>query len=85
MNAPEPRLYCTTRQVADELGTSIDRIVDLIHAGQLIAIDISTRTGGKPRWRISRQTLDQFIARRSSKPLPKLMRRKRQLESPSYY
>lgn len=53
---------------ASEIATSPDRILDLIHSGQLIAVNIAQNATGKPRWRIRRKDFEDFLARRSTRP-----------------
>jgi excisionase family DNA binding protein len=69
--------YLTTSDAAELLSVTADKITDLIHAGQLAAIDVSLHRGGKARWRISVEDLEAFIRRRSSQPATVAARAKR--------
>lgn len=74
-----PSKFLTTAQAAEWLAVTSDKIVDLIHSGQLVGIDVSLRGGQKARWRISREALDAFLLRRQSSPAsPRQRRRSRE-------
>ena len=69
--------FLTTSVVAKRLAVSTDQIVALIHAGHLRAINVAARSG-KPRWRISTEAIDAFVAARTTTPpMPQTRRRKR--------
>lgn len=59
-------VYFKPRQVAERIGTSPDRIIDLIHAGHMLGIDIRSPGARRATWRISSEALEDFIRRRSS-------------------
>lgn len=59
--------FFTPRALAKQLGTSPDRVVDLIHSGELLAIDIRGPGSRRATWRISRESIDDFVRRRASK------------------
>lgn len=75
ITAPPPML--TPPRVAQHFGVSADKVRAWITSGQLDAIDVSTRPGGRPRWRISEANLLEFEARRAATPPPKPKRRRR--------
>lgn len=81
-----PRLH-TTVQVAEYLCTSIDRVLDAIHNGDLIAVDIRTRGAKRATWRISQEALDTYLAARSTQaPAAKPARQPwRSAYQPTYY
>ena len=56
----------TVQQVADRLQITEHQTLRLIHAGELVAINIST--GSRPRWRITEAHLEAFYLRRSTQP-----------------
>lgn len=70
------RKFLTTADVAKLLNVTTDQVVGLIHAGALVAVDVSA-TGKKPRWRIEQTHVDAFIAARTSKPPAKPARRRK--------
>lgn len=51
----------TVQQVSAETGFSSQKIIRLIAAGKLAAIDTSTGGGRKPRWSIRQEDLDEFL------------------------
>jgi excisionase family DNA binding protein len=68
----------TTRQVAERLAVNVDKVLGLIHAGELVAIDVSQRAGGRPRYRIDPADLAAFEQRRRVRsPSPQPRRRRR--------
>lgn len=56
----------TPAQVAAELNISLSAVYNLIRSGDLRAVDLapSNRTGKHRFWRITRECLDEFLARR---------------------
>ena len=67
----------TTRQVAERLAVNVDKVLGLIHAGELVAIDVSQRAGGRPRYRIDPADLAAFEQRRRVRPPNSQPRRRR--------
>lgn len=61
--------FLTPPQVGELLGVGHDKILTFIRSGELSAVNLAARCGGKrPRWRISRDDLDDFLRRRRSTP-----------------
>lgn len=58
----------TTRQVAELFAVPQDRVCDWIASGQLEAVDVSTRPGGRATWRITAKAVDQFRRSRAARP-----------------
>jgi excisionase family DNA binding protein len=79
--------HFTTAEFAEMFACTGDKVTDLIKSGELAAIDISLRRGGKPRWRIPQDAVDDFIRRRRSQPpAPPPNRKRRQpAEITQYY
>ena len=77
MGATIDREYSTPPAIAELLGIDVDKVRTWILAGELKAVDVATTTGGRPRWRISRQDLEEFLIQRSSSPPPKPKQRRR--------
>ena len=75
MSKPE---YLTPPQVSALLGVGHDKILAWVHSGELRAVDLSATRGKRPRWRISRDDLDVFLACRSATTPPKTRQRRRQ-------
>ena len=81
MNTPTEssgREFLTPQKIGELLGVGHDKVLGFIRTGELRAIDLSTTRGKRPRWRISRDDLDAFLARRSATPPPKPRRQRRQ-------
>jgi excisionase family DNA binding protein len=79
------REYQTPPQAAALVGVSHSKITGWIATGELVAIDLSTGRNARPRWHISREELDAFLARRSSKPAPRLPPRRKADPSVTQY
>jgi len=78
-DVPEPP-FLTVRQVANWLGLKkVDSVLALIHAGQLRAVNVASRPAGRPRWRISPASLDEFLDRRRAVPPEKVPTRRKQV------
>lgn len=58
----------TPSKIAKEIGVQYSTVLAWIHARQLPALDISSGSGQKPRYRISRHDLDAFLASRRTVP-----------------
>ncbi len=71
------RLFQSARHRAAQLYVKPGRVIHWIHTGQLRAIDVSERKGGRPRWRISPEALQEFLAARSNRKPAKATRRRK--------
>ena len=82
-----PRTYHKPADIARDRGVQLDSIYSWIAAGELVAVDCSARPGGRPRWRISGESLAAFDLRRSSKPTPRMtsIRRRNQGDVTQYF
>jgi len=68
----------TPPEVAKLWGISSDKVLSWIKAGELRAIDASTRRGGRPRYLIGVDDIAQFEADRAVKPRePRPVKRRR--------
>ena len=78
--------FLTTRQVAEMLSVDIGKVGDWLAAGDLVGVNVAKVSGGiRPRWRISRQALEAFLAaRQTHQPVP-APRRRRQEKTAAYY
>ena len=86
--APALPQFLTTADAAEMLAVTADKITDLIHTGQLAAVDVSLHRGGKARWRIDAADLERFLASRRAGPTapPTPRRRKRSRSyTPKYF
>ena len=71
--------FLTPPGAAKYLGVSHQKILDWIDSGELRAVNVAARHGGRPRWRIAEEDLKAFMDRRSSSPEPKVKRRRRKV------
>lgn len=46
--------------VAERYGVSEHTVIEWIHSGELKAVDVSRKRGGRPRWRITEESLEAF-------------------------
>lgn len=60
--------FFTPPQLAEEWGVDADKVLALIRSGQLVAVNMVTTTGGRPRYRISAEEAEAFLKRRGSAP-----------------
>lgn len=61
------------------------KVLGFIDRGELVAVNIATHTSGRPQYRVMPEELAKFENRRTSAPLPKPTRRKRQAGLEDYY
>jgi len=59
------------REIARRWGISPDKILAWIHSGELRAIDVATRRGGRPRYLVDVEELAAFEARRAATASPR--------------
>jgi hypothetical protein len=64
-------------ELAKRWGLSPSKVLGWIKTGELRAIDVSTRRGGRPRYLIDLTDIALFEASRSVSPLPKGSQRRR--------
>jgi hypothetical protein len=81
----EPPRGLTVADVARLLRVSPDKIRRWLAKGELVAVNTSFTLAARPRWVISRESLELFRRRRSSAPLPKPPRRRRPQEMVDYF
>lgn len=66
------RKWRTPPDIAADLGCKPESVIGWIRRGELDAVDVSSRPGsGRPRFRVSEEALQEFLARRSVQPPPK--------------
>ena len=74
--------YLSRTDAAAHLGVSVDRITELIEAGELPALDVSRRPGvGRPRYRIRRDALRDLETKRAVVPDVKPVRRRKRSDA----
>ncbi len=59
------KTHLTPRLICESLGIGIEPVLTWIHSGQLRASNISNSTK-RPRWRIAKTDLAEFLERRSN-------------------
>lgn len=70
--------YTTVPQIAERFGVKPEKIVAWIRTGELRAMNVAQRAGGRPRYRINPADLADFENRRAiistTKPAPRKRR-----------
>lgn len=60
--------FLTPPAVAKLLAISAEKVLTWIRNGDLRAVNVAMRLGGRPRWRIRRTDLELFLAARENPP-----------------
>lgn len=68
------------REVAEMLRISIDKVLLLIHSGELVAADLSSPGSSRPRYKIDPLELAIFLKQRSTRSQPKASRKRKKLD-----
>ena len=71
----------TVANLCKRYSVSAHTILRWIASGELRAIDVSRKAGGRPSWRITQESLSAFEALRSPTPVPPVKRRRKQMDS----
>lgn len=61
-----PDRFCTPPELAERWGVSPAKILAFIRCGELEAVNLAMRPGGRPRWGVSGEAVAAFERRRSS-------------------
>jgi Helix-turn-helix domain len=69
--------YMTPPAIAKRLGIKPSKVLAWIRRGELLAINVVDRLGGRPRWRISPAALAEFERMRQAVPEVRGTRRRR--------
>jgi hypothetical protein len=75
--------YLNTREAAQRIRSSEDRILRLIASGALRASNVGAGAT-RPRWIIAADDLDAFVRARANQPSTPTRRRRRQTPTPNY-
>jgi excisionase family DNA binding protein len=68
----------SVRNLCDRYGVSEQTVLGWIHRGELRALNVGRRPGGKkPRWRVTQEALESFELARTATPPPPRARRRR--------
>jgi hypothetical protein len=62
-----------------------DKIHGFMRRGELVGVNVATNMSGRPQWRVTPESVQQFERRRSSAPSPKPPRRKKASLQVDYY
>ncbi len=71
----------TPASIAKRYGVGRDKVFSWIRAGELQALNVATRLGGRPRYIITPERLAAFEAKRAVMPRPATARRRRRADS----
>ena len=81
-DATSPK-WVTPPQFARQLGVSAEKVLLWIRNGELRAVNVADRLAGRPRWRLSPESIEEFLRRRQSTvPTPPRIRRTFSFRSP---
>ena len=69
--------FYSVKQVAELLSIRTRSVRALLKSGDLVGIDVSLQPGGRPRYRISQDDLDNFLLRRAHQAAPPRKRRRK--------
>lgn len=67
----------TPNQLAHRLAIKPSKVLKWIADGELKAVNLAERRGGRPRWKILPEYLEEFLASRASTPPPVVRRQRR--------
>ncbi len=71
----------TPPEVAKRWGVAADKVLQLIHSGQLRGVNLAVNPKGRPRYRIALAEIERFEeARATIPPVPKQLRSRRRRE-----
>jgi excisionase family DNA binding protein len=73
--------WLTPPAIARRLGVHPDKIVSWLKSGELRGVDVATRLGGRPRYRVDPDDLEDFLERRAVTPPPPKQRRRRRSQT----
>jgi hypothetical protein len=77
-NAVASRDGYTVADLCRRWKVGADKIRGFLRRGELIGINVATNLVGKPQWRITPESVEQFERRRTSASPPKPARRRKQ-------
>ena len=72
----------TVTDLMHRFGVSQHTVLAWIDSGELKAVDVSRKRGGKPRWRITQEALELFEQSRTKTPAPPPSPRRRKKTDP---
>jgi excisionase family DNA binding protein len=72
----ETREYLTPPEIAKRLRVNVDKVLTWIRSGELRAINVATRRGCRPRYRVAVVDLESFLRSRAVVPPQPVTRRR---------
>ncbi len=69
--------WLTPPDIGKRLRVKAEKVLAWIRCGELVAVNLAERRGGRPRWRVSSAALDDFLAARANRAPIKAARRRR--------
>ena len=63
------------REIRERYGVGEHTVLGWIRRGELRAIDVSRKAGGRPKWRVTQVALEEFELLRTRTPTPPRARR----------
>ena len=82
---PDEGAWMTPPAVAALLGIDPAKVISWIKRGELRAVDLAEVRGGRPRYRIAPEWLEQFLLARQTTPAPKPVRQRKAGFERQYY
>src|SRR5262245_5136501 len=77
--------WLTPPAIAEQLGVDPEKVLGWIRRGELSAVNVADRVGGRPRFRVSPEAFSQFLQRRQTAPTPKPVRQRKAAFQRKYY
>ena len=62
-----------------------DKVRAFLRRRELVAVNVAMNLCGKPQWRVTAESVEQFEQRRTSAPSPKPARRRKRTVAVDYY
>jgi Helix-turn-helix domain len=62
-----------------------DKVRTFLRRGELVGVNVAAALSGRPQWRITPESVEQFERRRSSAPPPKAPRSRKRNDQVDYY
>ena len=81
------RVYHCTKKIAKELGVAQGKVVAWVKSGELRGVNVATKPGSRPRFRIAEEDLAKFLKARTAcdvRPPEPVRRRRRRTETEAY-
>ena len=70
--------YLSPPQIAEQWGVKPSKVIAFIDSGELKAVDLSERLGGKRRrWKVSPEAIEAFLQARTNRAPAKAVKRRR--------